>query len=225
MTSSPERLAGTPPMPAATGSPAVGAPEWLVAVYPRLLRSLQGARVSRAWAEDAAQHAVAQALTRPEALRRSPNPFGWLLATGHHYAIDRARERRRWRPLPGLELEDRCDGRAEAIRVVWEGLRHLLEQERVVLEQHYFEGLSDQRVGEILFAQGTAQARGQRARKRRLGAEARLRHLLEKGTSAALLERAGPGARIDDGRGRSGGTGSPLMSTGLAGSSHHLSLL
>jgi DNA-directed RNA polymerase specialized sigma24 family protein len=165
-------------MPAGTGSPEVGVSQWLVAVYPRLLRSLRSCRIGRAWAEDAAQHAVAQALARAEAFRRSPNPVGWLLATGRHYALDRVRERRRWRSLPGPELEDRRGGRDESIRAVWEGLRHLPKDERAVLEWHYVDGFPDQRIGVILFSDGTVQARGQRARKLRLRAEARLRLLL-----------------------------------------------
>jgi DNA-directed RNA polymerase specialized sigma24 family protein len=182
-----------PTPPDESDSPAVGSPEWLVAIYPRLLRFLQGLRVSRAWAEDAAQHAVAQALARAESLRRSPNPVGWLLATGRHYALDRVRERRPWRALRGPEIEDRRGGRDEAIRVVWEGLRHLPEDGRAILQWHYFEGLSDQRIGSVLFAEGTPQARGQRARKRRLKAEARLRRLLlEAAPSGMIPERAAP---------------------------------
>jgi DNA-directed RNA polymerase specialized sigma24 family protein len=196
-----------PPMQHGVNPPEAGSPAWLVAVYPRLLGHLKRPRVSRPWAEDAAQHAVAQALPRGEALRHHPNPFGWLLATARHYAIDRARQRRAWDPLPPGEIEGRPRGRGALVEAVWEALRGLTGGERKILEWHYFEGLTDRQVGIILFEEGSPQARGQRARKCRLAAERRLHRLLvrigldpdteEAGDEPALLllisAQVGPG--------------------------------
>jgi DNA-directed RNA polymerase specialized sigma24 family protein len=179
------------------GSPAVGSPEWLVAVYPRLLRHLQDFRIGRAWAEDAAQHAVAQALRRIEALRRSPNPLGWLLVTGRHYIFDRIQERRARGSLPASKIDDRRDGRSGAIRAVWEGLQQLPEQGRAILEWYYFEGLTDEQIGLAIFTTGTPQARGQRARKCRLKAKAQLRYLLLQMDLATTLGAAW-GSRGED---------------------------
>ena len=172
------------------GSPAVGSPEWLVAVYPRLLRHLQGFRNSRTWAEDAAQHAVAQALGRIEALRRSPNPLGWLLVTGRHYTFDRIQERHARGSLSPYAIDDRRSGRGEVIRAVWEGLQQLPEQGRAILEWYYFEGLTDEQIGLAIFTTGTPQARGQRARKCRLKAEAQLRSILLQMDLASSLSAA-----------------------------------
>ena len=183
------------------GSPAVGSPEWLVAVYPRILA------ISRTSASAAPGPKMPPSMRwrRPsDGSGVPPQPQSARLAAGDgsplHLRSDPGRHARG--SLPAYTIDGRRGGRGEAIRAVWEGLQQLPEQGRAILEWYYFEGLTDEQIGLAIFTTGTPQARGQKARKCRLKAKAQLRYLLlQMSWRRPSARRGARGAKTDYRRG------------------------
>jgi RNA polymerase sigma factor (sigma-70 family) len=109
-------------------------------------------------------------------------------------AVDRLRERNRFRPLPeerplGDERvavanvrprrENAPEGRARDYHLTWDCLRKLDPEDRVILSRYYYDGLTDQELGDELFGpSASSQANGLKVWRRRRRAHARLRELL-----------------------------------------------
>ena len=125
-------------------------------------------------------------------------------------ALDRLRERTRHRPLPEESLdrdeaapcsavtprrENAPESRARDWEITWDCIEQLEAEDRVIVSGYYYDGLTDQELGDALFgASSSTQANGLRVWRRRQRAHDRLRErLIEGGIDPA--EWSNPGGQ------------------------------
>jgi RNA polymerase sigma factor (sigma-70 family) len=113
----------------------------------------------------------------------------WVLRRANWRALDCLRRRGRAVELPeeyagevpvhqGRDQRD-AEGREVCRQMTWECLQRLPEEERAALVGHYYDGMTDQEMGTLLFGEGlTPQARGLRVWRLRRRACDHLRALL-----------------------------------------------
>jgi DNA-directed RNA polymerase specialized sigma24 family protein len=111
-----------------------------------------------------------------------------MILVARRYAGDRV-DREHAGQLPEVHDEpDRPSSREERFAPVWDCFVQLPEQDQRILDWYYWDRLTDAEIGQILFpdSESTPAALGQRARRLRLAAEARLREcLLQRGFDPA----------------------------------------
>ena len=174
----------------------------LAAAYPVIYQRLAGRYRDPQLAEEVAWDSLTRAY---EKLREDPHYFDernlteWSSQLAGWRALDRLRKRSRTPSLVGDPFEDghgvdrsARSGREDTQALVWECLGRLDGDDRDLLCASYYDGLSDQAIGAIRYADGTDTARGLRVWRRRQKAQARLRDLLlEAGYEPASLESLG----------------------------------
>jgi RNA polymerase sigma factor (sigma-70 family) len=166
-------------------------PDWYEWAYPQVYRAVyrylprRGLAHERAMdlAEEAAQEAARRAAERtgsPGYFESQEHLRNWMIAVARNYARDQV-ERERVAQLPeGHDEPQRGSSREERFGAVWGCFSQLLPQDQRILDWSYWDGLTDEEIGQILFdpSEGTPAALGQRARRLRLAALARLRECL-----------------------------------------------
>jgi RNA polymerase sigma factor (sigma-70 family) len=166
-------------------------PDWYEWAYPQVYRALhrflrrRGLLPDRAagLAEEATQEAARRAAERtgsPGYFQSREHLRNWMMLVARRYASDRL-DRERASQLPeGHDVPQRPSSREEFFGRVWDCFSRLPLQDQRILDWHYWDGMTDVQIAQILFdpSKGTPAALGQRARKLRLAAEARLRECL-----------------------------------------------
>jgi DNA-directed RNA polymerase specialized sigma24 family protein len=171
----------------------------LMQALPVVCNRVAGLYGDRQLAEEVSADSLSQAWEQYAAdpsYFRSRDLVAWSSRRAAWRAVDRLRRRNRLRPLPeeglpGGEAEagqvrrPREVGPAALVRdreIMSACLERLPPAERAVLIGHYFEGRTDQEMGEVLYpGQGTPQARGLKAWRLRQKARGLLRDLLLQG--------------------------------------------
>ncbi len=118
--------------------------------YPAIVAIAQAILGDRHLAEDAAQQALAKAALNLHRLRKAGQFGSWLAAICRHAAYDVARTNRR--------LADRQETTVEAVEIqaddagpaVRRALEQLEPQAREVIYLRFYDGLSYERIGEVL---------------------------------------------------------------------------
>jgi RNA polymerase sigma factor (sigma-70 family) len=134
-----------------------------------------------------------------EVWRADPHYFAnrdltaWSSQRASWRALDKLRERARFAPLAEDHPDDgepahaplidpRDDEAARRLQrdreVTFASLAQLPDQDREILEDYYYDGLTDQEIGAQLYEDGSEQARGLRVWRRRQKAHARLETIL-----------------------------------------------
>jgi DNA-directed RNA polymerase specialized sigma24 family protein len=164
--------------------------------YPVVLGRVSARLHDPQLAEEVSVDSLAQAFEKwraDPAYFRTHDLAAWSSRLAAWRALDRLRERGRFRPLPDDSGRDGTDVAAAARprrenltaeadhdrAVVWGCIQQLPAEEQAVVTGYYFGGRTDEELGAELFGPaGSPQARGLRAWRRRHRAHARLRELL-----------------------------------------------
>lgn len=168
--------------------------DWYEWAYPHVYRAvywhlrsrgLPDAR-ARELAEEATQEAACRAAERtdPGYFQSQEHFRNWMITVARRYADERLAHERAVQLHEGHDAPASKSSRAERFGAVWDCFSQLSAEEQNILDWYYWDGLTDVEIGQILFdpSEGTPAALGQRARRRRLAAEAHLRGcLLENG--------------------------------------------
>jgi DNA-directed RNA polymerase specialized sigma24 family protein len=172
----------------------------LTQAYPVVFNRISGRFKDPQLAEEVSVDSMTQAF---EKWRDDPGYFqthdltAWSSRLASWRALDRLRERTRFRPLPEEALdkeelpststvqprqENASDSRVRDWEITWNCLQQLDQEDRGILSGYYYDGLTDQELGEELFGTlSSTQANGLKVWRRRQRAHARLRELLIEG--------------------------------------------
>ncbi len=123
-------------------------------------------------AEDAAAEAFARALRAWDRVGRLPYRDAWIMRVTANVAVDSARRRKPWIPMPDMEDGDRADEVVAQIGLA-AALRSLPKRQREVLSLRYLTDLSEADVaaslGISVNSVKTHRLRGAAAMRERLG--------------------------------------------------------
>jgi RNA polymerase sigma factor (sigma-70 family) len=170
-------------------------PDWYEWAYPQVYRVVyrylrrRGLLHDRAadLAEESTQEAARRAAERtgsPEYFDSGQGLRNWMSTVARNYASDQLDLEHAGQFPEGHDEPHRPSSREEFFAGVWECLVRLPPQDQRILDWYYWDRLTDVEIGQALFnpSEGTPPALGQRARRLRLEAQARLREcLLQRG--------------------------------------------
>jgi RNA polymerase sigma factor (sigma-70 family) len=165
--------------------------DWYEWAYPQVYRALHRYLHRRGLPPDGAADLAEEATQ--EAARRAAQRTGvagyfesrehfrnWMITVGRRYAGEQLEGERAGQLPEGHDEPQRPSSREEFFAPVWDCFVQLPLQDQRILDGHYWDRLTDVEIGQALFdsSEGTPAALGQRARRLRLAAEARLRECL-----------------------------------------------
>jgi RNA polymerase sigma factor (sigma-70 family) len=173
--------------------------EWYVRAFPEVYdavyrylrrRRLHGDRAGDR-AEEATQEAARRAAERiaiPAYFESREHLRNWMILVARRFASDQL-DRERAGQLPvGHDEPQRASSREEFFGRVWDCLSQLPEQDQRILDWYYWDRLTDEQIGQILFdrAEGPTAALGLRAHRMRRAALTRLQQcLIQRGIDPA----------------------------------------
>ncbi len=163
-------------------------------VYRAVYRSMRRQGESQDSAADLAEEAAQEAARRAAEQIGTPGYFdtrehlrNWMIIVARNYSCDRWKRQREGRLPEGHDQPQRLSAREDRSHPVWDCFVELCEEDRRILDLYYWpdqEELqgrpTDEKIGQILFgrSRATRAALGQRTRRLRLEALARLRECL-----------------------------------------------
>jgi RNA polymerase sigma factor (sigma-70 family) len=166
-------------------------PDWYEWTYPQVYRAIyrylrrRGLPQHRAadLAEDATQEAARRAAERtgdPGYFQSREHLRNWMIAVARNFARDQLSRQHASQFPVGHDEPQRSSSRQERFASVWDCFSRLPPQDQGILDWYYWDRLSDEQIGQVLFdpSEGTPAALSQRARRLRLSALARLRECL-----------------------------------------------
>jgi RNA polymerase sigma factor (sigma-70 family) len=166
-------------------------PDWYEWAYPSVFRAvyryLRRRGLPHDRAVDLAEEATQEAARRAAERQGIPGYFdsrehlrNWMVNVARNYARDRLARERAGQFPEGYDEPQRPSSREDFFARVWDCFSQLPAQDQRILEWYYWDGLTDVEIGRSLFdpSEGTAAALGQRARRVRVTAQARLRECL-----------------------------------------------